>query len=325
MNDRPPIALYTSVVGYVLQIASSSARGLSVATRSPARIPNEPLRFPPAPVERHNALGLWHLLSLDAPTVAAVWTAFLARCNGFALPASSIAAMFAAVWLLYAGDRLLDARPAAAGLRQLEARHRFHARHSLVFRAGIVLAVLVLAILLPGLPPAAIRLYLIEGSFLAGYFLLIHAVRSSPRLPKEFAVGLFFAVATFIPTIARQPGLSIPMIAPACLLAALCSLNCLFIYRWEHPSHNAGSPGDAHPATSFALRYLRAIALLLLLGALVCVWLQPPAARTIAGAIAASTTLLLALDACRERLPAITLRAIADLALLTPVLFLVFP
>ncbi len=229
-------------------------------------------------------------------------------------------AMFTAVWLLYAGDRLLDTRSSAVCTQELEARHRFHASHRGAFVVAVAGAVVVLAILLPGLPPAAIRLYLIEGSFLAGYFVLIHASRSSPRLPKELAVGLFFAAATFIPTISREPLLRGPMLLPAALLVLLCSLNCLFIYHWEHPGRVSASL-----PTRVALRHLRMLSLVLFVAALATASLQPPAARTIAGAIAASTTLLVALDVCRNRISSTTLRAAADLVLLTPALFLVFP
>ena len=55
-------------------------------------------------------LVLWHLLSLDAPTVAALWTWFIARANHIRLPLASPVAMALAVWMLYAADRLLDAR-----------------------------------------------------------------------------------------------------------------------------------------------------------------------------------------------------------------------
>ena len=55
-------------------------------------------------------LTLWHLLSLDAPTVAVLWTWFIARTNHVHLPLASLAAMALAVWILYAADRFLDAR-----------------------------------------------------------------------------------------------------------------------------------------------------------------------------------------------------------------------
>ncbi|MEO6804265.1 MAG: hypothetical protein ABI197_13585 [Granulicella sp.] len=318
-------------------------------TRRSTRRP--PLPFPRLPASSRNPIALWHLLSLDAPTVAALWTWFLARVNHLALPATSIAAMATAVWLLYAADRLLDARMLDArsldgtldatipNSQPLEARHRFHHRHRRAFLIGIAAATLALAALLPTLDPAAIRLYLIEASFLVGYFVLIHATRSAHRLPKELAVGLFFAAATFIPTIARDPALRLPLLAPALLFAVLCSLNCLFIYAWEHPRPHT----DAHPITRIALRYLHPLALSLLAAAIALTlaphlltlipnllsrsvaegsaFLLKSAPTSIPAAIAIAALLLLLLDHYRHRLSPTLLRAAADLALLTPLLF----
>ena len=53
-------------------------------------------------------LVLWHLLSLDAPTVAALWTWFIAEACHVHIPLLSTLAMAVAVWTLYAADRLLD-------------------------------------------------------------------------------------------------------------------------------------------------------------------------------------------------------------------------
>ncbi len=261
-------------------------------------------------------LTTWHLLSLDAPTVAALWTFFIARSTHTPVPTTSIAAMFLAVWILYAADRLLDARHLdshSPDTPHLEARHLFHHRHRHLFRLGILLASLALAPLLLTIPPATIRLYLIAGTLLIAWFLLIHAAPSSHRLPKEFAVGAFFAAATFIPTVARNPSLRQHLIFPALLFAALCSLNCLFVYRWEHP---APLQEACHPTTRLALRHLTLIPLLLAAAALL---LHTP--LTIA--VAFSALLLLTLHRT-QTLSRTTLRAAADLALLTPVLILPF-
>ena len=271
----------------------------------------------PTPGKRHNLLVLWHLLSLDAPTVAALWTWFIAYTNHIPLPATSIIAMAIAVWLLYAADRLLDARTFNSHL--LEARHHFHHRYRRIFLIGIATATLALAVLLPTLMFEAIRLYLVEGSFLAGYFILIHATRSAHRLPKELAVGLFFAAATFIPTISRVPALRLPLLVPAFLFAMLCSLNCLFIYAWEHPSTR---PLETHPATRLALRCLQPMAILLIVIAAPLAVLDREVPWRLSAALFLSSALLLILHHARRAFSATTLRAAADLVLLTPLLFL---
>jgi hypothetical protein len=295
-----------------------------VATASPTPTSIPPARSQIKPAPKHlNPLDLWHLLSLDAPTVAALWTWFIASTNHIHLPVSSIAAMFVAVWTLYAADRLLDARllsvhPLNAGT--LEARHYFHHRQRSAFIAGVLLASIALATLLPHLTPESIRLYLILGGFVFAYFILIHVTQSAHRLPKEFAVGICFAAATFIPTVSRQPNLRLSLIPPATLFAALCSLNCLFIFAWEHDSEHS----NAHPITRVAVHYLPQFAAAIAAVGLGICFFDRRTPWHIAAACTISLVLLQLLHHYRRQIPAVTLRAAADLALTTPLLLLPF-
>jgi hypothetical protein len=207
----------------------------------------------------------------------------------------------------------------------LEARHHFHHRHRRAFRLVILCASTALAPLLLTIPPQALRLYLVAGALLFAWFILIHIAPLGPhRLPKELAVGAFFAAATFIPTVSRAPHLRPRLILPALLFAALCSLNCLFIYAWEHV-RPAQCP-EAHPTTRIALRRLEAIATSISLAALLLACAHP--ARPCAPlclAIALAAGLLLTLHRTRAHIhPRTFLRAAADLALLTPLLLLPF-
>ncbi len=229
-----------------------------VASTTTSLPPSSVAQIPP------NPLVLWHLLSLDAPTVACLWTWFLAHTAGLALPPTSIVAMFVAVWILYAADRLLDARPLGSGAlgtrplegrpvlgglppdsrrpntdtsqphtHRLEARHLFHHRHRPGYLGGILVAALTLSSLAPRLLPSALHLYLVEGALLVAWFLVLHATPFARPLPKEFVVGIFFAAAAFIPTVARRPELRLALAPSALLFAALCTLNGLFIHAWE--------------------------------------------------------------------------------------------
>jgi hypothetical protein len=271
---------------------------------------------------RRNPLTLWHLLSLDAPTVAALWTWFIARCCGVALPFTAAAAMFIAVWILYAADRLLDARSADSA--NLEERHHFHHRHRRIFVTLIAIAAVTLAALTPELLPKGLRLYSILGALLAGWFLLIHTrLAHERRLPKELAVGLFFAAAIFIPTIARRPDLRLELLAPAAIFAAVCALNCMYLYAWEHP----GERPNANWTTLLATRQSTTCAALILIAAILVAVIErklPISIFAFAGACAASTVALLALNRSRAKISPLTLRAAADLALLTPLLFAPF-
>jgi hypothetical protein len=240
--------------------------------------------------------------------------------------------MALAVWMLYAADRLMDARLLnnnATGQKGLEARHYFHYRHRSAFLAGIVLSSLALAALLPHLDAAAIRLYLILGGMVAGYFILIHATRSpaarqkvAHRLPKEIAVGLCFAAATFIPTVARRPDLRLPLLPTALAFATLCSLNCLFIYAWEHEDQRINVP--PHTITRLALGNLLSLTVALISCSIALVLLDHRVPWQVPCASALSAIVLLLLHNRRHAVSRTTLRAAADLALITPLLFLPF-
>jgi hypothetical protein len=241
--------------------------------------------------------------------------------------------MAIAVWTLYAADRLMDARLLSSQIShadELEPRHYFHYNHRGAFLRAILCASIALAVLLPHAPAPAIHLYLVLGGLLFGYFILIHATPSTStrekvahRLPKEIAVGIFFAAAIFIPTVSREPALRVALLPGALLFATLCSLNCLFIYAWEHaPERSTMHP--AHATTRLALRHLQSIAISLILVSIAIALFDHRSPWAISAAVAAAATLLLVLHHRRHAIPSTTLRAAADLALLTPLLFLFF-
>ena len=284
---------------------------------------HRPYLVPPQETRpRYSLLAWWHLLSLDAPTVATLWTWFVARSCRVSLPWTAPAAMFLAVWMLYVADRLLDARPLAgsAAPAELEERHRFHDRHRRPLVAACSVATLALALLLHWTLPAALHLYTLLAVLLAGWLLLIHArnAHAAHRLPKELAVGLFFPAAVFIPTVAREPALRTTLAAPALLLAAVCTLNCLCVYAWEHPFDTRA----AHPTTRWGTEHLTPLAILCIVAGAVLALAHRSPSRTALLEIAAglSAALLLLLHVLRARIRRLHLRALADLALLTPAL-----
>jgi hypothetical protein len=279
----------------------------------------------------HNPLALWHLLSLDAPSVATIWTLAVASAVGLHLPWTSPAAMFVAVWMLYAADRLLDARPLPGGQSppELEERHRFHHRHRRAFLIVIAISACVLVALLRSIDPHAMRIYTLLATLLGAWFLIIHARPlpgdGSHRLPKELAVGIFFPAAVFIPTVARLPQLRLDLLPIALLLAATCSLNCLYLYAWEHP----GQRTQAHSSTRWATNHLVSltwtVAALSLLLILASPLLSPSAqlhrgTTILTSCILTSSLSLLLLHHLRNRISALHLRALADLVLLTPLI-----
>jgi hypothetical protein len=239
--------------------------------------------------------------------------------------------MALAVWMIYAADRLMDVRLLdidPTRRKDLEARHYFHLRYRTAFLTGVLLASLALAALLPHLDAAAIRLYLVLGGLVAGYFILIHAMSSAVsqekiahRLPKEIVVGLCFAAATFIPTVARRPELRLPLLPTALLFAILCSLNCLFIYAWEHEDR-ANRP--THAITRVALRNLVSLTTVLGGSSIVLALFDRRVPWPIPFASALSAVILLLLHRRRHAFARTTLRGAADLALVTPILLFPF-
>jgi hypothetical protein len=294
-------------------------------TTQPNPAPQHPtLHLVPPPTRHHSPLTLWHLLSLDAPTVATLWTLFLADTNHIHLLWQGPAAMFTAVWMLYVADRLLDARPSPTGHAPagLEERHRFHQHHRAAFLITFCFAAILLAALLHALPTPVLHLYTLLATLLAAWLLLIHtrAPNAHHRLPKELAVGIFFPAAVFIPTVANAPQLRLALLPYALLFAALCTLNCLFVYAWEHTDTRS-----AHATTRFATRHITALTTTTIALSLALAALTPNHTLSLAAiANALAATILLTLHKCRHQIPRTTLRALADAALLTPLLLVPF-
>jgi hypothetical protein len=152
--------------------------------------------------------ALWHLASLDAPTVAVVWSLAFAWAAGVRLPLWLPFMLALAVFAVYVFDRLLDARSALldSGFHRLRERHRFHWRHRRILAplaaAAACAAAWMVLTLMP--PPARERDSVLAAASLA-YFARVHSTRRqrpflSPFLTKELLVGLLFTGGCVLPT-----------------------------------------------------------------------------------------------------------------------------
>jgi hypothetical protein len=267
----------------------------------------------------YNLAEWWHLLSLDAPTVAALWSLFFVRAMHLHLSFFQALLLPLGTWLLYVTDRILDGlRQSHAGL--LRERHHFHARHRTAFvGAASVLAALLAWSVLTYMRPETLRDDFYLGVFALLYLLAVH--RGASRLPKELAVAILFAAATAIPAWSRlNAGGSSgkEQLAPAIILfALLCWINCVGIEKWEG--------GAFHATTRWAGLHLRRILTITALCSLAAALLAPStglAAVYLAATV--SSALLFALDARSSRLSPLHLRIAADIALLTPMALLPF-
>ena len=279
-----------------------------------------------AAVDGPRILKLWHLASLDAPTVAAVWAWALAWTAEVRPATGTMAALGLAVWAIYVVDRLLDAR---TGLRSrercaLKERHYFHWRHRWVLSAlAAAAAAGVACLVLPRVGAGALRPDSAVAAATLMYFGGVHGCsgwvrrllrRVGALISREYAVGIIFAAGCALPALTtgmHGRGDAMALVAPVCAFAALACLNVRAIACWEDGARRG--------------RRIARAALLLagfaLAGAVALMAVETHAAAVL-GAAAASAGLLALLDRNRERMEAVTLRAAADLVLLTPLLVL---
>jgi hypothetical protein len=256
-----------------------------------------------------NLAHWWHLLSLDAPTVAALWAWFFARAMRLHMPVFPALLLALGTWLLYVADRVLD------GLRQrelLRERHYFHARHRTAFLAAASLLFLLFAwYVLTRMRPQAFRDDLYIGVFALLYLFAVHRRAASPRLPKELAVAILFAAATAVPAWSRINTGKEQLVPAILFFALLCWINCVGIEKWEG--------GNPHPSTRWAKLHLRSIVTMIALFSLAAALLAPSRGlATVYLAALLSSGLLFALDTRGTRWAPLHLRIAADAALLTP-------
>jgi hypothetical protein len=241
---------------------------------------------------------LWpNLLSLDAPVVAVLWQILFARC--FQVPVDALAAvlLLLTVWLIYAADRTLDAWKGNCH----SPRHEFYRR-----RWRILLPVWLAVLGLTGWLAAE---HLSPGLFVRGvillaavssYFALVHS--GILRGPKEAAVGVLFALGASLEAWSK---VKTPAdVATILLFSGLCWMNCIAIQRWE------GERLDWSPSIA---------AIVLACAAVVLLYAHRP---VLGGAELASAFAFLLLDRVHRKLSVDAVRVLADVALLSPLLFL---
>lgn len=287
----------------------------------PQLLPNASVQSQAASVfHAPSPLRLWHLASLDAPSVALVWSFAFAWVAHIRLPLWVSALLALTVWAVYVADRLLDARTALVNqnLHRLRDRHFFHWRHRRVlFPLALAAAAAAAAIVFTLMPPLNRERNSLLAAASLVYFTRVHTGRKhSPFISKELLVGLLFTAGCALPAWSRASVptllLSGPLLVPVAFFTLLAWLNCHAIDRWE-----------AHAATQSRHTIQIPGMLLAVIGLFLAVSIhaQPRSAAMLAAGSAAALLLAL-LDRLRARLTPVALRATADLVLLTP-LFLI--
>ncbi|HTJ29042.1 MAG TPA: hypothetical protein VL346_00990 [Acidobacteriaceae bacterium] len=268
-------------------------------------------------IEAPRALHLWHLTSLDAVTVAVTWTLAFAWAVHLRLPWWLPAVVGLSTWAFYIADRLFDARHARTPLR---ARHHYHWRRRrffIPFAACCALAALTLVLWKMPLRTEMRDSLVAAAAFT--YFAGVHTARKAPAshmrrrrhvqwVRKELLVAIVFTAACALPTLTRS-ATRLSLLPVLTLYAALAWLNCHAIESWE--SWNASAARSVRHAA-------QALAGSALLAACIAIGLHHSRIGLLLLAAASSAAMLGLLNHQRERLTPTTLRALADLVLLTP-------
>jgi hypothetical protein len=249
----------------------------------------------------HTRPWLWpNLLSLDAPIVALLWQLLFVRCFHGSLGLLPAALLAVAVWLIYVADRTLDALRGAVH----QPRHEFYRRHWRAVLPIWIGALVVSAWLSWSRLPEAL---FVEGLMVASgtglYLGAVHLGLLRRTNSKESAVAVLFGMGA---SLAAWPGVQTSSDVLAILLfSCLCWMNCTAIDDWENGQ-------ELRPSVIAAAAVVALIAACLLRDH-----------RPILGAAETAGALgLVVLDRMQRRCSAQALRVLADVVLLTPLVFL---
>ena len=237
--------------------------------------------------------------------MAALWTLFFAWQFRAHLPVAAPLALAVAVWVLYVADRVQDAVRGDL----IQDRHRFHLRHTQPLLIATIAGCCTVLTLLFFLPMPLRTAWLLLALPLALYVCAVHMLRLD-RVPKEPLVAVFFAAATAMPVYVSHGAMGLRVPLAALSFGLVCWLNCAAIGRWE------GMLALADPLTRWLGTHLQR-------GAWIIALLMVPAifvygGSAVAVAVLAAVACLVQLHGRRARLHPATLRALADVALLTP-------
>jgi hypothetical protein len=272
---------------------------------------------------------LWpNLLSLDAPFVALLWQILFIRCFHVAAEPVPAILLVASVWLIYAADRALDAWRGECA----SPRHRFYRAYWRIL-LPVWMAVLAVSawLALTRLPMVLLR----RGCFLLAavivYLVVVHGFKKSferhahrrrpPLFTKEASVGFLFALGASL--VAWTNVHTAADAASIGLFFMLCWINCAAIQKWESgsslgltrlpmPRPAIRSTADNDWPVGWAAMGVAVLAVALL-------WMHRP---VLGGAEMASAFAFVALDRAGRRFSPDVLRVLADVALLSPMVFL---
>ena len=253
-------------------------------------------------MEDHAKTPFWlwlNLLSLDAPLVALVWQDFLSRCYPLTMRLPGRLVLGLTVWAIYLADRLIDVRHLAAD--DETTRHKFYRRNSGLVRIlflGVLFADLLTASL--WLRPAVFWNGLAVGVAVCCYLSVFAFGRVGAKRWKQPVAALLFAIGVFLIAWTQVPSPWRLLGWPAAAFSLLCWGNLVLIESWDENQ-------------SVKHRWIGLLLFALLCAAVGNSWWY--------AAIAASAAVLALIDFSSLTLRRDSRRVLADVALLTPLLF----
>ena len=179
---------------------------------------------------------IWlNLVCLDAPLVAVAWLWLFADTFAVSLQFGNSVALFLTAWLIYLADRFADASSLKSDVPR-SLRQQFCLRHREIWVATILLVSgFDVYVIWRTTAPETFLVGAIVGALAVIYLVLNHPLgliwRALPA--KELAVGILFAAGTAVALLPRLPATPAFAVSIASF-AALCALNCINIAGWEH-------------------------------------------------------------------------------------------
>lgn len=288
---------------------------------------NSVTRKPGSGMSAASVLRFWHLSSLDAPSVALTWCLAFVWVAHIRPPWWVPVLLPLAVWAVYVADRLLDARRGlyAARIDHLRERHLFHWRFRRILAPLASVAAIAAAWIVFTLMPLNFREHdslLAAASLL--YFTSVHSRRRIPQLfSKEFLVGVLFTLGCALPAWSRaeffRSPQAWPLLTATVVFMLLAWLNCRAIDQWESDSEQPDELHGRSISTATLGLWLAGVSV-----ACAAAWASSsPRCAALLGCASAAALLLGWLDRYSDRVAPVTLRAAADLALLTPAFLIV--
>lgn len=258
-------------------------------------------------------------LGLDSPFVIATWTWAVSRTLEQSVAWQVYAAQFLACWSVYLADRLIDVARCRDWSR-VNGRLEFGRRYRLLFKVLLVMnGLLLAALLISGSVSEIATRGMVVGIGVVGYGLLfvVPVVFREKLAGKEFGIGLFSGLGIWA-AFGNQAGLW-PLLVGVALVVMM---NCFVIAARDSEIDRVNDPGGASLWWGQINRQLPVFGMvgLMLSGAMVVISDQPGFYVALALAFACLVTL----QKLANRLSGDSVRALADVCLLTPWLVAAF-